>query len=170
MKQDNYLVLDIEATGKPWNGRIVCLGCKNVKTGELKTFYDSSEEVLIVNFLKYFNHHQFTHLIGYNLAFDYRTIVARCLRYRIKLNQFQYVRLIDVMTLLKEFKHGRNTMPPGKLNHWANYLLGHGKLQKSGSIRDLMSQGRLLEVLEYNRVDVEITYKIWKRINQVMEV
>jgi len=170
MKHDNCLVLDLESTGQPWNGRIVCIGCKNVTTGETKTFYDDHEEKLIVDFLKYFNKHKFTKIIAYNAPFDYRQIVAKCLRYGIKLMDFQYVKLVDIMKILKEFNHGYNYNQPGKLNEWSRFLLGQEKISKNGTIKDLLAQGRLLEILDYNRQDVELTYKLWKRIHQIMEV
>lgn len=170
MKHDNCLVLDLESTGQPWNGRIVCIGCKNVHTGETKTFYDQHEETLIINFLKFFNKHNITELIGYNVHYDFRQIISKCLKFRIKLKEFQYVKLIDIMKLLKEVNHGHNFNQPGKLNEWSRYLLGQEKLSKNGTIKDLLAQGRLIEILDYNRQDVELTYQLWKRIKQVMEV
>lgn len=170
MNQQNFLVLDLESTGQPWDGRIVCISCKDVLTGKTKTFADAREEIIIIDFLRYFNDHEFTKLIAYNAPFDYRQIVAKCIKYRIKLNKFQFVKLVDLMKILKEVKHGHNFNTPGKLNEWSRYILGQEKLSKNGTIKDLLAQGRLLEIIDYNRQDVELAYQLWKRINQVMEV
>lgn len=170
MKQDNGLVIDIEATGEPWNGKIICISTKHIATGEMKTFCDEREEIMIQDLLKYVDQHKIDHVIAYNGIYDFRYIVAVCLKKNIRLNQFQYVEIIDVMKILKEMNRGHNFIKPGTLNQWSTYLLGQGKLAKGGSINDLLAQGRLLDIIEYNRRDVKLTYELWKRINQVMEV
>ena len=167
------LVIDIESSGPyPWDGKIVCVGCKNCKDSEVKIFHDDNEEKLIIEFLQYFNRNKFTRLIGYNVAHDYRFLVSKCLKYRIALVDFQYVKLVDVMKILKGSFNGHNfnLNRPGNLNQWSKFLIGRGKLIKDKSVKDLLSENRINEILEYNRVDVELTFQIWDRINQVMVV
>ena len=53
-----------------------------------------------------------------------------------------------------------------------NYISKVDGLQESSdtSIKDLLSENRDEEIVEYNTTDVELTYKIYERINQVMVV
>ena len=165
------VIIDIETTGKyPWDGKIVCIGCKNCDDFETKIFFDRDEEKLLMEFLKYFNKCEFNRIVGYNVAHDYRFLTSKCIKYRIALKDFQFVKLIDVMKILKEAYHGYNYNQAGTLDEWAKFLVGRGKLLKNRSIKDLLSENRDEEIVEYNTTDVELTYKIYERINQVMVV
>lgn len=170
-KYSKDLVVDIETTGKfPWDGKIVCIGCKNFHSLEIKNFFGRDEEKLVMDFMRFFNEHKFERIVGYNVAHDYRFIVSKCLKYRIALGDFQFVKLIDVMKILKEAYHGYNYNQPGSLDEWGTFLLGRGKLRINKSVKDLLSEDRDEEIVRYNTVDVEITCMIYERINQVMVV
>ncbi|MCK4827840.1 hypothetical protein KA005_69570, partial [bacterium] len=52
-------------------------------------------------------------------------------------------------------------------NQWASYLLGEQKLYNNRQIPQLYLDGKIREIIEYNRKDVELTYKLWQRIQQV---
>lgn len=162
-------VLDIETTGfNPWTGRIICVGIRNIASGEVTVFYDDHEETLLIRFLQYFNKNNFREIIGFNIGFDIRFIIARCLRYKIPSNGFFTATAIDLMRVLNGYKRLYNFNRPGTLDEWARFLLGKGKLLNNASVPSLYRQGRIAEILEYNRNDVEITFEIWERINSVL--
>ena len=162
-------VLDIETTGfNPWTGRIICIGIMDVKSNDVTVFYGNREETLLVQFLKYFNKMEFREIIGFNIGFDIRFIISRCLRYKLPASTFYAASSTDLMMILKGFKRTYNFNRPGTLDEWARFLLGKGKLFKNSSIPALYRQGRINEIIEYNKNDVEITYEIWKRINSVL--
>jgi hypothetical protein len=54
-----------------------------------------------------------------------------------------------------------------KLNDWSRLILGEEKIIKKGSVGTLYSEGRLLELIEYNRQDVHLALELWKRITEV---
>ena len=160
-------VLDIETTGfNPWSGRIICIGIKDVATGELRVFYDEHEETLLVRFLQYFSKNNFREIIGFNIGFDIRYILGRCLRYRIPANGFFTATSTDLMRALNGFKRTYGKL--GTLDEWSRFLLGRGKLLNNASIPALYRQGRIAEILRYNKNDVQITFEIWKRTNSVL--
>jgi DNA polymerase elongation subunit (family B) len=170
-KYSKDLVVDIETTGKfPWDGKIVCIGCKNCDGFETKIFFDRDEEKLIMEFIRFFNEHKFDRIVGYNVAHDYRFLVSKCLKYRIALRDFQFVKLIDVMKILKEAYHGYNYNKPGTLDEWSTFLVGRGKLRINKSVKELLSENRIDEIRQYNQTDVELCFKLYERINQVMVV
>jgi len=162
-------ILDIKTEGyNPWDGRIICIGFKNIETSEIKVFYEDNEETLLVEFLQYFNKNEFNKIIGFNISYDIRFIIGRCLRYKIPINGFYSAYSTDLMMLLKNFKKSYNFNRPGTLDEWARCLLGKGKLMKKASVLTLYQHGRIDEILEYNKNDVEITYGLWKRLNFVL--
>lgn len=163
-------VLDIETESYfPTDGRIICIGIKEIDSGEVKEFYDKSEEILLTKFLRYFNKKKFKEIIGYNIHFDARFIFAKCLKYRIHGGAFFSAFYTDLMMILKSVKRVYNFNRPGTLDEWARFLLGKGKLLNNASIPALYRQGRIAEILEYNRNDVEITYELWRRITFVLD-
>jgi uncharacterized protein YprB with RNaseH-like and TPR domain len=164
-------VLDIETTGfNPWSGKIICIGIKDVDSNDVTIFHDDHEETLLIRFLQYFNKNNFREVIGFNVGFDVRYIIARCLRYRIPADVFLTANYVDLMRVLNGFKRLANFGRPGTLDEWSRFLLGRGKLLNNASVPALYHQGRITEILEYNKNDVEITYEIWKRINSVFGV
>lgn len=169
-KGNNDLILDIETTGLPRDGRLVCIGCKEYKSLETKIFFNKNEEKMVIDFMRFFNKFKFNRIIGYCISHDYRFIVSRCLKFRIALGDFQFAKLIDIMKILKGNYHGYNLNRPGTLDQWSKFLVGRGKLDKDKSVKDLFSEDRIIDIIDYNRVDLEITYKIFERINQVMVV
>jgi len=162
-------ILDIETTGfNPWAGRIICIGIKSIDSDEVTVFYDDHEETMLVRFLQYFSKNNFREIIGFNIGFDIRYILGRCLRYRIPANGFFTATSTDLMRALNGFKRTYNFNRPGTLDEWARFLLGKGKLLNNASIPALYRQGRIAEILRYNKNDVQITFEIWERTNSVL--
>ena len=166
---ENKCVIDIECTSfNPWEGRLICIGVLDVNNGETKVFQDSHEETLLIEFLKYYNKKDFQEIIGYNITYDTRFIFAKCLKYSIPANQFFSAYQTDVMMILKSVKKGFNFNIPGTLDEWSKSVLGRKKLFHNTEIPELFQQGRISDIIEYNIVDLEITYELWKRIRSVL--
>ena len=162
-------ILDIETTSfEPWSGKIICIGVKDTDDGETKVFYDEHEESLLLLFFRHMNKKQYREVIGYNLSFDMRFIFARCLKYRLYANGFFNKKQTDLMHILKNVNRGFNYNQPGTLNDWSQALLGKSKLFENTMVPELYKEGRIEDLIEYNRNDLELTYELWRRIRVVL--
>lgn len=163
-------ILDIETTSfTPWiDGRIICIGIKDIDSGEIEVFNDEHEETLLIKFFQYFNKKNFREIIGFNLSFDIRFVFSRCLKYRIPAHGFFEVVHTDLMMILKGVKKGYNYNKPGTLDEWTTFLFRKSKLFKNTQVSSLYKEGRIEEIIEYNRNDLELTYGLWMRINLVL--
>jgi DNA polymerase elongation subunit (family B) len=167
MVKEKSIVLDIETTGSVLAGKCVLIGCYNLLNGEMKTFYDDREDVLIKKFLDYFHTFDFQNVIGYNIYWDLRYLYAKCLKYNIKIST-KDIHVNDLMLILKNPVNDQfNYNKVHKLNDWSRLILGEEKILKKGSVGTLYSEGRLLELIEYNRQDVHLALELWKRITEV---
>jgi DNA polymerase elongation subunit (family B) len=163
-------ILDIETTDFfPWSGRIICIGIKDTDTGAIQIFQDAHEETLIMQFLKYFNKQDYSEIIGFNLPYDLRYIFAKCLQYKLPSHDFFSKQQKDLMMILKNVKGGYNFNKPGTLGDWSKTLLGKKKLFDNLQVPGLYREGRINDIIKYNRNDLELTYELWKRIVFVLE-
>ena len=163
-------IIDIEtSTFIPWEpGRIICIGTKNIQTREIQIFYDENEEKLLIDFLRYFNKRQFQQIIGYNISYDIRYIFSRCLKYNIQAPQFMHAKPTDLMAILKGPILELNYNKPGTLNQWSQLVLQKSKLYHNTEIPDLYHAGKIQEIIRYNEKDLEITYELYNRIQNII--
>jgi hypothetical protein len=164
-------VIDIETEDlDPKEGRIICIGTKDVETGKTMVFYHDDEKKMLRAFLDFFSGRSgFTEVIGYNVLFDIRFIFAKCLRYELPANGFFSAEFTDLMTIMKSVRRIYCYNKPGTLNEWAEFLFGTGKYPLVESISDLFEKGRISQIIEYNKRDLEITYMLWKRVKKVLK-
>ena len=163
-------VLDIETTSlHPFQGRVICVGIKDISTGEIFIFQDDHEETMIKRFIDYFHERRFDEVIGFNIGFDIRYLVGKCLHYKIAGNGFFSAASTDLMEILNRYKRLNSSFRWGSLDEWSKFLLGKGKLLNSASVPELYRQRRIEEIIRYNRNDVIITYEIWELIDSMME-
>ena len=113
MNIDKKCVIDIETNGDPWTGRIISIGIMNVESKEITVFYDENEEKLLFRFLQFFNKNGFTEIIGYNITFDLRYILAKCMKYLLPANGFFKASNTDLMVLLKQINNHFSYNRPG---------------------------------------------------------
>jgi len=73
------------------------------------------------------------------------------------------------MSILKGPVNLFNFNKPGTLEQWSKYILDEKKLYRDNTILELFQMGRINEIIEYNRRDVELTFEIWRRIQYVLE-
>lgn len=164
-------VLDIETTDlDAKKGRIVCIGVKDESTGKTGVFFDSDDEKSMIEaFLSYFNQRKFDTVVGYNsIGFDIQFIFIRCLKYGLSVNKFIFAKQVDLMQLLRGVRNGGYANRVYKLEDWLDFLFHQGKFKISDSVKGLWKKGKYTEIVNYNRVDVEMTSKLWKRVNKVL--
>ncbi len=164
-------VIDIETTAlHPAEGRIICIGIMDVDTEDVKVFQREDEAWMIIEFLNYYRKGGFNEIIGYNILFDTRFIFGRCLKHGIMAAQFLNSRYTDLMHIMKSVRPVYSTNRPGKLGEWADLILGdgNGKITLEEDIKTLYEEGRIREIVQYNEVDVLVTYRLWERVQKVM--
>lgn len=165
----NKCVIDIETESlDPKEGRIICIGIKDVEIGKTTVFYHDEEKEMLKAFLEYYKRRDFTEIIGYNVLFDIRFIFAKCLRYSLATNGFFLATFTDLMTIMKSVRRIYCYNKPGTLGEWVQFIFDDGKMLLSDSIKDLYEKGRITEILNYNKRDVELTYQLWERIQKVL--
>ncbi len=163
-------ILDIETENlDPKQGQIVCIGIKDCGSGKSTVFYDENEEQMLRDFLSYFHRKGFKEIIGYNVLFDIRFIFGRCLKYGLVSNGFFTARHTDLMHIMKSVKPVWSMNRPGTLDEWTEFLFGSGKIRLPDNIKNLFEQGKISQIIQYNKRDVEITYRLWKRVNKVLD-
>lgn len=168
--QNSKCIIDTESTGyNPWSARLICIGIKDLQSGETRVFYDDNEEEMLMKFLQYFNKMKYDEILGYNLPHDLRFIFAKCLRFKIPGNGLFSAIHNDLMSTLKGDGHPNNFNRPGRLNEWTRFLLGREKLPGNTSILALYREHKIQEILKCNRDHLEMTFEVWKRIQLVLQ-
>jgi DNA polymerase elongation subunit (family B) len=163
-------IIDIETEDlDPTVGRIVCIGVKDVDTEKTVVFFDEeSEENMLKNFLEYFHKKMFDEIIGFNVMFDIRFIFSKCLKYNLPANGLFKSRYTDLMHVVKSVKPIWSLNRPGTLEEWSQFLFNQGKIPLPASIAELFKSRRIHEIVKYNEWDVELTYKLWKRVDEIL--
>lgn len=166
---DKKCVIDIETESlDPKEGRIICIGVKEIGGGRSVVFYDENEEQMLRDFLDYFHNRGFNEIVGYNILFDIRYVFARCLKHDLPSNGFFKASYTDLMHIMKSVKNAWSMNKPGKLGEWSEFLFGSGKIPLSENIREKFERGKIGEIIEYNKRDLEITFMLWERIQKVL--
>lgn len=166
------LVIDIETTGaNPWDSRLICIGYKDpsLPTEKPVVIFDESEEKVLLDFLTFFTKGGYSRIIAYNTAFDYRYLFAKCLYYRISCREFCDAKLVDVMQILAQVKeafvYGYNKS--GRLEDWMIFLFNIEKLISFEELLEAWDEKDYAKIIEYNVMDVELTFIIWSLIELV---
>ncbi len=160
------LIVDIETTGiAPWDSRIIVISYLDPNDPELeaKTLYSEDEEAMVEAFIQTLQDMNVVEVIGYNFAFDYRMIFAKCMRYQISAAILDDLEIYDMMEIMEKgrrrFMYGRNKA--GRLEDWTLFLFGEEKLLTIPDMLRLWGQGKVDEIAAYNRDDVRKIYKLW---------
>ena len=166
---NNKCVIDIETEDlEPTQGRIICIGVKDCQTGKTTVFYYDDEEEMIKTFLEYYKKKGFTEIIGSNGLFDIRFIFAKCLKYGLAANWFFSATFTDLMSIMRSVRRIYCYNKPGTLEEWVEFVFDDGKMPLSDSIGKLYEKGRITDILNYNKRDVELTYRLWERVEKVL--
>lgn len=178
--EQHSCILDIETTGlDPWDSKMICIGALDVATvASLEdiakntiVFASDDESQMIDNFIDWFKRNEFTQIIGYNLSFDHRFIFAKCLKFMVPCSQFRYADMYDIMQVMqqvkREFVYGFNKA--GSMSLWTEYLFGRTKTMTIEDMLKAYKEGRIQDIVEYNKDDVRSTYDLWALIRFVSE-
>jgi len=164
-------VIDIETTSfYPWTGKLICIGIKDIECHDTRIFQHWDERTQLIKFLRFFNNRQFDEIIGFNIGFDMRFLIAKCIQHQLPAQYLLDATTTDLMMILKGFGRKYNFNKPGTLDEWSRSLLGKGKTLDNHQIPSLFREGRIQEIIDYNRNDVEITYELWKKITNIVGV
>lgn len=163
-------IIDVETNNYlPWNdSTIICIGIMNLTNLTKHVFCNENESELVTSFIRYFNSRNFTEIIGYNIAFDLRFILSRCLKYQIPAKHLYYAKITDIMKIMSLSIKGENFNKPGKMGEWSWYLFNKKTLNKNGSVKDLFTKGEIDEIVAHNHRDLDLTYQLWNRIQRVI--
>jgi hypothetical protein len=161
-------IIDLEMNGTSmWDDKIICISALDTTNPtEIKTFTSEKEEETLISFLQFFNSRNFQTLIGFNIFYDHQCIVTHAIKYRLPIGAFYNVYLTDLMLILKGRRFTYNKV--GSLNEWAKFLLNKEKMPTEDTIPALYRQGKLDQILRYNQTDVEISYQIWRRLQDCL--
>jgi len=129
---EKELLINLETTDlMPTKGRIYSIAFLDLTdpAAEIQVAVSNEEDALINGFLDFFEAGNYTKLVGYNVAFDYRYIFAAMMKYRRVSKAWKRAELRDVMQIMKQVKEafvfGFNR--PGTLDEWGKAILGRGK-------------------------------------------
>jgi len=167
------LIINIETTGlKPWDSRIISISAMDPRDPKtFHTFADKDEQMMMRQFLDFFNAGDFEQLIGYNVSFDFRFLFSRIMLYQIKNRRFLEMELLDVMQIMKQvqlkFVFGFNK--PGSLGEWANLLFDLRPLLTFEEILKAWEEERIEDVNAHNEQNVLLTFLLWITWKFVLE-
>lgn len=165
------LVIDIETTElEPWKGRIVAIGCRDTGSKKTMCFFDEDEFSLLQRFTDFYKNGGYGEIIGYNISFDIRFIFARCLFYNLPCQPLWSSRRTDVMDILRKGKLGYSYSfnKSGKLQDWVEFIFNASKLEKGDSVLKLYEKREFTRIINYCKEDVNLTYRLWERIQGVL--
>lgn len=166
---ERKLILDIEAeNGDPKTGRILCVGTIDTVRNKTIVFMDEFEYCMLERFVRYFNYHGFTEIVGFNVTFDMRFLFAKCMKYGIKTGNLFKAKTTDLMQIMKSVNGMPSMNRPGKLGEWGEYLFNTGKLKKACSANQLFRMRRFSDLVDYNKQDLRITRMLLERVEMVL--
>lgn len=170
MKKRKKVILDIETTTfVPWEkGRIICIGQKDLNNNNTTIYHEQEEKTLVTDYINNFEKERFTEIIGFNLNFDHRFILSRLLQYNIQAEHFMHAKLTDLMAILKGPNLELNYNKPGTLNQWSQLILQKSKLYHNTEIPDLYHEGKMQEIIQYNKNDLNLSHELYQRIQNAM--
>lgn len=168
------IIYDIETTGlEPWNSEIAVISIKHIEKNQTLSIHkkQKTEKQIVEQFLEWVDGHEVTKAIGYNIPFDDRFIFAKALEYKVDASYFfsDQCYHVDLLNYMKTPKNMPNMNKPGGLDDWVVSLFGEEKLEENGDVPGLIEDGELDRVVEYCEKDVELTYRLWKRLRQVLK-
>jgi len=166
------LVYDLESTGlSPWEDEIICIGVWDSESEEVQVFWEDSEEETVRRFVKFVRRNGFDEVVGFNVSFDNRFVMAKCLKYQIPIGFFfnaeesPYHR--DLMQELRNPVNMYSSNNSGGLDDWTSYLFEDNKEEENGDVPRLYEKGEFERIECYCRADVLRTKDLFLRMRSV---
>ena len=168
-RSSRKIVLDIETTNRSvTTGRLVAVGVMEVDTGITRVFFDRDEKTMLKRFIHFFDKQGFQEIIAFDIDFNTRFIVGKCLQYNIKMDRFNTARYNDVFKTVKSIKNTFTYNQPFSLHGWARFIFGESQILKNAFVPQLFEKGQINQIIEYTKQNVELVFKIWQRVNSVL--
>lgn len=162
---ERMIFLNIETTGiDPTTSRIIHIAALTPEDPEkVIEFTDEDEVKIISDFSSWFEAQGFTQIVGYGVAFDYRFIYTRLMKYLLSGPVFYAARLHDMMNVMEqvktEFVYGFNK--PGSLNDWIKFFFGRDPPHTQEAVFEAWEKKDLGTIREYNRWKVNQVLDLW---------
>jgi hypothetical protein len=159
--QDAACVVNVESTGlMPFDSRLISIAAADLRYPEnVMHFTYQDERRVLEEFYEWFSLRQFTRIVAYNAAFDYRFIFAKAMKYGLQMPDFAKASITDVMQIMEQVKeafvYGYNT--PGKLDEWTQYFFG---------ISGLLTYEQVLEAWDKKDLDAIASHNV-RKVEQV---
>ncbi len=162
------IVLDIETTGlNPLEDEIVAVGIRTPEGTSVRTAEDHSERALIDFVLVELSRWPNPVLVGYNITgFDLPFLTARGLRYSLPAHLLRRCYRVDLLQVVRRY-----LLPNGrycKLRDIAAFLgIEVDDEVSEADVPELARQGRWEEVRNHCEKDVELTYRLFRRLEHL---
>jgi len=166
---EKELLVNIETTDvMPTEGRIYSIAFLDLSSplAEIQIAVSDDEETLIRGFLEMFEAGMYKRIVGYNVAFDYRYIFAKMMKYRVASKAWKNAELRDIMQIMKQVKEEFvfNFNKPGTLDEWGKALLGKGKYGSQELMLRKYIQGDFDYVRAFQNRQIELTRDLYNLI------
>lgn len=162
------IILDIETTGlNPLEDEIVAVGMRTPNALEVHTAEDNTERGLIDRVLVELSRWSNPVLVGYNITgFDLPFLTARGLKHSLPVHVLRDCYRIDLMHVVQRYLlTGKRYC---KLSDITAFLDIRVEDDVTGAdVPELVRQGRWEEVRTHCRKDVETTYNLFRRLQEL---
>ncbi|MBO8179854.1 MAG: ribonuclease H-like domain-containing protein [Archaeoglobus sp.] len=162
------IILDIETTGlNPLEDEIVAVGMRTPSALEVHTAEDNTERALVEHILLELSRWPNPVLVGYNITgFDLPFLTARGLKHSLPVHVLRDCYRIDLMHIVQRYLLTNRRYC--KLSEIASFLDIRVEDDVTGAdVPELVRQGRWDEVEDHCRKDVETTYRLFRRLQEL---
>ncbi|MCH8908990.1 MAG: ribonuclease H-like domain-containing protein, partial [Candidatus Heimdallarchaeota archaeon] len=149
------LILNIETLGiDPKEARIVSISYQdpNIAGAQPIVILLEDELEILKEFLRVFTANNYNEIIGYNIAFDHRFIIAKCMFYQLPCKEFVDADLFDLMQIMKQIKRKFvfNFNKSFSLSSWSEYFFDFPKRFPDSKMMELYRAGVFNEVEQFS--------------------
>ena len=156
------MIVDVETTAlSPLEGRLTVIAGKT--KDEDFAFCHKNEKIMLLDFFALLKRISPTRIYGFNFNFDVKWILLRALKHNIKPPFDLRSRSEDLRKILGcgEFQ------PKGKLNDYGLFLEIGEKLDTGCGAIKLWEEGNHGDLIAYCKQDVDLTYQLHSKMQEV---